>query len=168
MHALSFERGQVLRAYIMALEYYIRSNVISGFLSKMELSSSLCDLLSSRPSICISAVKCYQDLRNFMVHTCQVLIENKHLKTNEIGISLSVPSRDENIHISLSVVRASLALIASWNETNIPPGSELMKIVEFLLPHQVENEKKTSIGAASATLLNTKKPAITIDDVSFV
>lgn len=165
IHALSFEREKVLRAYIMALDYYSRMDITHQNISTLNLSSCICDLLSSRPKICITAMDRFDDLRTMMIHTCRLAIETNDLKPNELRVSYSTPSK-KNMMISLSLVRASLVLIASWNERIIPLKSELMDIVEFLLPEQVENLDNISFGVTSATFVDTNKRAISVEDVS--
>lgn len=149
----------------MALDYFSKMDVAFPTIPALNLSSCICDLLSSRSKICIAAMDRYEDLRTMMIHTCRLAIESNDLKPNEVGVSLSTPS-NENMLVSLSLVRASLVLIASWNEKIIPLKSELMSIVEFLLPEQAENVGNVSVGATSANFVGTKKRALSVEDVS--
>ncbi len=169
LHALDFERGQVLRAYIMAMDYYTKMDLDAHKIESFDLSSSICNLLSSRSKICIAVMNQYDDLQSMLIHiVCdsfksRLASISNELKPGEIGVTLSISNKDEDVLFPLSLIRASLVLISSWNEKIIPPKNELMDLVEHFIPTQSD---ENGIGAASAAFVTTKKRAISVEDVS--
>ncbi len=143
----------------MALNYYSTLNIIS-----IDASSCVCALLQSRPQTCIAAMNRYDDLRNMFIHMCRKSLDNNRLKPHEISISL--PNEEKNTLISLSLLQASLVLIASWNKKQINP--ELMELIELLLPNPVKNTNSVTFGAAGATFLETNKRVVSVEEVRFL
>jgi hypothetical protein len=155
----------------MALDYFSKMNIELETGTLLNLASSVCNLLSSRPQICIAAMDRFADLRAIMIRVVRddfksrLKKEINSIESNGANVLLSIPSKDD-VLISLSLLRASLVLIGSWNETSIPPKNELMDLVEYFIPAQSEQAENINVGAASATLANTKKQAVSIEDVS--
>ena len=143
----------------MALNYYSTLNIIS-----IDASSCVCALLQSRPQTCIAAMNRYDDLRNMFIHMCRKSLDNNRLKPHEISISL--PNEEKNTLISLSLLQASLVLIASWNKKQINP--ELMELIELLLPNPVKNTNSVTFGAAGATFVETNKRVVSVEEVRFL
>ena len=62
--ALVFERGGVLRAYILALHHY--SEIVSTC-DPWNFASVLCNLLSARPHVCRALIERFDDVRDFTI-----------------------------------------------------------------------------------------------------
>ena len=171
MRALDFEKGQVLRAYVMTLHYFSKLDIKLEQVSLLNLSSSICKLLSSRPKICIAAMDRFEDFRAMMIHNVvndfkfRLTNKSNDFGSNEIVATLSIP-RQENILIPLSLIRASLVLIGNWDGKSTK--SQLMDLVTYFIPAHSKEDDDVTFGAASATVLSTKKRAVSIEDVSHV
>ena len=72
----------------------------------------------------------------------------------------------KDVIVTYIVVRAALVLIANWVAEKIPPESEIMNLVNSLLPARSKDQDEASNGVTTAMFVSTNKQAIQIEDVS--
>ena len=190
--AASFERGRVLRFLVLALdnlsEVATEKNLMEGY----RFSSTLIDLISSRPTIFASTMVLFPDLRSLATRLVNSEFE-LHLSDsfrNDIttfGASSEVKkqchivlccgptgqsaSQPINVVLPAALIESSCVLLSIWSKED--DGNAIDGLVRMLMrgdervsDGDIESEQ-TGKGLASATLSSTGQPAIPVESVSF-
>ena len=153
----------------MALDYFNKIDFPGK--SSYDLPLCFCDLLSSRPKDCADVMNRFEDLAAKLVDVVHGVLNSqisghKNLsKPNEILVNISMNGK-KDVVVTYKVVRASLVLIGNWTAEKIPHESEIMNLVNCLLPAKVKDQDEVSNGATTAMFVSTKKQAIQVEDVS--
>jgi hypothetical protein len=176
--ALFLERGDVLSAYIFALQYYdktrVRGDDEGGKSSEGTSSSILFRLLSLRPNICSATMNRYPGLQDLMVRAVYKAFKDVGQEPKESNrdedIAMFIRKDGENIpsevHLPLTLLQAAIVLISNWqDDTKSAAKQEFKELTKFLI--RAGGRHGSSEGAASAIFASTKQKAVSSEEVSF-
>jgi hypothetical protein len=79
-HAIAYERGRVLRAFVLALHRYTEFAKENGIKGPWNFVTTLCEVLSIRPHICCAAMDRYSDFRDLALVTVHKELERVLVK----------------------------------------------------------------------------------------
>lgn len=185
-----FERGTVLRAYILALHHY--SERVPSCES-WNFATVLCDLLSTRPHVCRALIDRFADVRNLTIEVVRKEFD-KRISTcveedsNDIIMFIYVCNQNRydksEIKINLPLLRACIVLMSNWrdddeamdeNDTTTAvshtfPRDALMSLVNYLIPSSIDGLCKTNTseaGAASAKFVASGRRGVSVEEVSY-
>lgn len=183
-HGLSHERGRVLRAFTLSLKKYIDVASSKGISGEWKFSSSLCDLTSSRQSICSDAFARFRDLRELAINV--IYDDFKRYLELEVGGVGSIedetdvqftPCRSSGngdlkcVRLSLSLLQSACVLLSIWKDTGDPNDeskalvNELANILMFPFdsPESLLLAADGVEGVASATMVDSGERAVSVD-----
>ena len=184
--AASFERGRVLRFLVLALDKLSEVATEKKLMEGYRFSSTLIDLISSRPTIFASTMVLFPDLRSLAIRLVDSEFElhlsdtiqndmtpgevkrlcNIVLCCSPIGESGSQPI---NAVLPAALIESSCVLLSIWSEED---GKAIESLVRMLMrgDERVSDGDNDSdqrgIGLASATLSLSGQPAIPVESVS--
>jgi len=188
--ALVFERGGVLRAYILALHHY--SERITTC-EPWNFALVLCDLLSARPHVCRALIDRFADVRDLTIEVVYKEFDKCISKcakedSNDITMFLYVPNQElydkSEIKINLPLLRACIVLMSNWRDddesiyqhdttaiaSTLFPKDALMFLVKYLIPSSIDGLCKVNTsdaGAASAKFVASGRRGVSVEEVRY-
>ena len=182
--ALSHERGRVLRAFTLSLNNYIEFATKKGISGKWNFSSSLCDLISSRQSVCSDAIARFRDLRQLAITVVyedfkghlELKADEAELLQDETVVQFT-PCRSYKdgivgkARLPLSLLQSACGILSIWKDTESADDSskelvnELANILIFPFdsPESLLLEADGVEGVASATMVGSGDRAVSVD-----
>lgn len=183
-NALSHERGRVLRAFTLSLKKYIDVASQKGIRGEWNFTSSLCDLISNRQSICSDAFSRFRDLRELAIKVVYDEFK-RHLESEVTGLEAVEPGTDVqftpcrssgngdlgHVRLPLSLLQSGCVLLSIWkdsgdaNDESKALVNELANILMFPFdsPESLLVEADGVEGVASATMVESGDRAVSVD-----
>jgi integrator complex subunit 1 len=183
-YALSHERGRVLRAFTLSLKKYIDVASTKGIRGEWNFSSSLCDLISSRQSICSDAFSRFRDLFELAIKVVYDDVK-RHLESEVVDLEAVehgthvqfTPCRSSgsgylrHVRLPLSLLQSACVLLSIWkdagdtNDESKVLVNELANILMFQFdsPESLLLEADGVEGVASATMVESGDRAVSVD-----
>lgn len=174
--ALLYERGEVLRSYILALQALIQFAKENTLSCDFDFVSIICNLLFTRPFVCAATFDRFVDVRDLAINKVYekwqeyLSSEDEVMNGSESNDSFSrilvVYQRDSNdntekvekeITIPLSLLHAALVLLGNWNEEEESSNLSMME--------RNEEPRCTSVRNLARFLI---EPISEVDDKSMV
>jgi hypothetical protein len=171
--ALSLERGDVLNAYIFALQFYDQNKMWVNAEGQESFPSTLFGLLSSRPHVCSKAMYKYPDLLDLMVLAVLKAFKDAILRTKENkcdkDIVMFIRTDDEKIpsevRLPFMLLKSAIVLISKWNDDSASAvKSEFESLSKFIIPATCG--RRSIQGAASAIFPASEESAVSVEMVS--
>ena len=185
--ALAFERGGVLRAYILALHHYSEKNPTS---EQFNFASVLCDLLSVRPHVCRALMDRFSDVRDLTIEVVhgefdKCISNCVAADSNEISMFIYTSSQENHnkseIKMNLPLLRATIVLISNWRDDDkskdklseaphLVSKAALMSLVKYLIPSSIDGTCKVNtpdVGAASAKFIANGRRGVSVEEVRY-
>jgi hypothetical protein len=183
--ALAFEQGKVLMHYISALnqyELFLKEHQID---EEFDFDAVLCQLISSRPTVCCDAFDRYSEIRALAITKVKAafersLVSNGGAQTTPddslLQVVVAIPRGEVNddqkvTHaiISSDLLHACIILISNWqsndnNETNTDEESAISQLLRYLV---IPYTDKGDSGLSSAWYNHNQKRAVSVEEVSF-
>lgn len=179
--ALSRERGRVLRALVLSLDEYIKCAREKEIKGDWNFSASLCDLVSTRYIACAEAMSRFPDLRQLAITVVHEEFVN-HLAdgaaaTDGPAVEL-VPCRSYkdgklgSARLPLSLLQSACVLLSIWKESDEgdDASKDLVNELANILMHPHDSPDSLLLeadgveGVASATMVGSDQPAVSVDE----
>lgn len=191
-HGLAFERGTVLRAFVLALHRYIDFAKEKNVDGCWDFASIVYTLISSRRNVCSEAMDRFPDFFSVTVNVVQnelnaylsIIPENDVLK-GKAAVHITPCDRgkgsdnakgggsDRQVALPAALLCAACVILSNWKGQgeNVAAHKRsedaIFDLMNMLLRRHDSDEdtNSESVGLAGATFVETGNKAVTVDQV---
>ena len=184
IHAVAHERGGVLRSLLLALNSYLR------FIAEKQVDTPggrsfcgiFCELLSIRSRVCCDAMDRFVELRDLALSVVSKSLESYAKGTSSVatesttGVTLII-GEGKPVKVPYELLRASLVLIANWNESNtlqLNRSSDMFDLCKpkdacsylartLVVPQAAQGSSNQPLGATGAKFVEGNMRAVSVE-----